>query len=268
LAIALVRRVPPGTLISYPGRGGNRAGVGDRRSSRLASADGGLGCSSACSRDAVDRESGARRRETPRLSAQSRCWTAWTGWAFVDDGRLTHNPATAGVLWLLDHDHGRYAVRSRPAAVIELAFAQVDAAVRIGQRAGLMIRGRSANEMASRNRLDGLRHHARARQLWSVNAAKLGTQWPIDLTTRTPPGIFWRMRGEVRPPAAYPQFRLSMAAVCKPAPFFLTALTRRQAPFPSWLRLAQWEWLIWTLHAKPAPNGPRAPSRRSARPQH
>jgi hypothetical protein len=37
-----------------------------------------LGCSSMCSRDAVDRRSGARRGETRRLSVQSRCWTTWT----------------------------------------------------------------------------------------------------------------------------------------------------------------------------------------------
>ena len=49
-----------------------------------------------CSRDAVDRESGARRRETPRLPAQSGCWTTGTGWAFVDAGRLTHNPEVGG----------------------------------------------------------------------------------------------------------------------------------------------------------------------------
>jgi hypothetical protein len=84
-----------GTLISYPGRGGDRA-ARDRRSGRLASADGGLGGSSVCSRDVVDRESGARRRETPQLPAQSRCWTTWTGWAFVDADRLTHNPEVAG----------------------------------------------------------------------------------------------------------------------------------------------------------------------------
>jgi hypothetical protein len=71
-------RTGMGTLISYPGRGGDRA-AWDRRSGWLASADGGSGCSSVCSRDVVDRESGARRRETPRLPAQSRCWTIWTG---------------------------------------------------------------------------------------------------------------------------------------------------------------------------------------------
>ena len=44
----------------------------------------------------MDQGSGARRRETPRLPVQSRCWTTWTGWAFVDAGRLTHNPEVAG----------------------------------------------------------------------------------------------------------------------------------------------------------------------------
>jgi hypothetical protein len=68
----------------------------DRRSGRLAGADGGSGCSSVCSRDPVDGESGARRRETPRLPAQSGCWTTWTSWAFMDAGRLTHNPEVAG----------------------------------------------------------------------------------------------------------------------------------------------------------------------------
>jgi hypothetical protein len=68
----------------------------DRRSGRLASAHRGLGCSSVCSRDAVDRGSGARRGETRRLPVQSRCWTTWTRRAFVDAGRLTHNPEVAG----------------------------------------------------------------------------------------------------------------------------------------------------------------------------
>jgi hypothetical protein len=53
-------RTGMGTLISYTGRGGDHA-AWDRRSGRLASAHGGLGCSSVCSRDAVDRASGARR---------------------------------------------------------------------------------------------------------------------------------------------------------------------------------------------------------------
>jgi hypothetical protein len=44
----------------------------------------------------MDRKSGARWRETPRLPVQSRCRTPWTGGAFVDDGRLTHNPEVAG----------------------------------------------------------------------------------------------------------------------------------------------------------------------------
>ena len=44
----------------------------------------------------MDKQSDARRRETPRLPAQSRCWTTWTGGAFVDAGRLTHNPEVAG----------------------------------------------------------------------------------------------------------------------------------------------------------------------------
>ena len=44
----------------------------------------------------MDRESGARRRQTPRFRTQSGCWTTRTGWAFVDVGRLTHNPEVAG----------------------------------------------------------------------------------------------------------------------------------------------------------------------------
>ncbi len=44
----------------------------------------------------MDRESGARRRETPRLPVQSRYRTPWTRGAFMDDGRLTHNPEVAG----------------------------------------------------------------------------------------------------------------------------------------------------------------------------
>jgi hypothetical protein len=53
-------------------------------------------CSSVCSRDAMDQGSGARRRETPRLPVQDGCWTRWTSGAFVDAGRLTHNPEVAG----------------------------------------------------------------------------------------------------------------------------------------------------------------------------
>jgi riboflavin biosynthesis pyrimidine reductase len=53
----------------------------------------------ACSRDAMDRGSGARRlrrRETPRLPVQGGCRTTWTSGTVVDDGRLTHNPEVAG----------------------------------------------------------------------------------------------------------------------------------------------------------------------------
>src|SRR5690242_7375677 len=53
-------------------------------------------CSSVCSTDAMDHGSGARRRETPRLPVQDGCWTRWTSGAFVDVGRLTHNPEVAG----------------------------------------------------------------------------------------------------------------------------------------------------------------------------
>ena len=53
-------------------------------------------CSSVCSRDAMDQGSGARRRETPRLPVQDGCRTRWTSGAFVDAGRLTHNPEVAG----------------------------------------------------------------------------------------------------------------------------------------------------------------------------
>jgi hypothetical protein len=44
----------------------------------------------------MDRGSGARRRETPRLPVQDGCRTTWTSGAFVDAGRLTHNPEVAG----------------------------------------------------------------------------------------------------------------------------------------------------------------------------
>ena len=53
-------------------------------------------CSSVCSRDAMDRESGARRRETPRLPVQDGRRTTWTSGTIVDDGRLTHNPEVGG----------------------------------------------------------------------------------------------------------------------------------------------------------------------------
>jgi len=53
-------------------------------------------CSSVCSRDAMDRGSGARRRETPRLPVQDGCRTRWTSGTVVDAGRLTHNPEVAG----------------------------------------------------------------------------------------------------------------------------------------------------------------------------
>ena len=53
-------------------------------------------CSSVCSRDVMDRDSGERWRETPRLPAQSRCRTTWTAGTIVDDGLLTHNPEVAG----------------------------------------------------------------------------------------------------------------------------------------------------------------------------
>jgi hypothetical protein len=44
----------------------------------------------------MDKDSGARRRETPRLPAQSGCQTTWTSGTVVDDGRLTHNPEVEG----------------------------------------------------------------------------------------------------------------------------------------------------------------------------
>jgi hypothetical protein len=44
----------------------------------------------------MDRKSGARWRETPRLPAQSRCRTPWTRGTVLDNGRLTHNPEVAG----------------------------------------------------------------------------------------------------------------------------------------------------------------------------
>jgi hypothetical protein len=44
----------------------------------------------------MDRGSGARRRETPRLPVQDGSGTRWTSGTVVDDGRLTHNPEVAG----------------------------------------------------------------------------------------------------------------------------------------------------------------------------
>jgi len=69
-----------------------RAAATAARATTLAAAP----CSSVCSRDSVDRESGARWRETPWLPGQSRYRTPWTRGTFVDDGRLTHNPEVAG----------------------------------------------------------------------------------------------------------------------------------------------------------------------------
>jgi len=40
---------------------------------------------------------------------------------------------------------------------------------------------------------------------------------------------FWRIRGEIQPPAAYPHFRLRMVAVCKTAPFALLPSGPRSA---------------------------------------
>jgi len=52
--------------------------------------------------------------------------------------------------------------------------------------------------------------------------------------------IVGRMRGEVQPPVAYPQFRLRMAAVCKTAPFTLKATSSVGLP-PSELGPI-WHW--------------------------
>lgn len=43
-------------------------------------------------------------------------------------------------MWLSEHDHGKYAVSSRSAAVIGLAFAQVEPAAGVRQHTGLIIR--------------------------------------------------------------------------------------------------------------------------------
>ena len=56
----------------------------------------GVGCSSACSRDAVDRRRHLRRGETPWRMEQRTRWTTWTLRPSVDGGRFTHNPEVAG----------------------------------------------------------------------------------------------------------------------------------------------------------------------------
>jgi hypothetical protein len=63
---------------------------------RPAGADAVSRCSSACSRDAVDRQCDARRGETPRRIEQRTRWTTWTRRVCVDGDRLTHNPEVAG----------------------------------------------------------------------------------------------------------------------------------------------------------------------------
>ena len=78
-----------------PGRGGwGQVGFGE--ATFLAGDTSAHPCSSVCSRDAMDRGSGARRRETARLPVQDGCRTTWTSGTVVDDGRLTHNPEVAG----------------------------------------------------------------------------------------------------------------------------------------------------------------------------
>ena len=44
----------------------------------------------------MDQGSGARRREISRLPVQDGSGTRWTSGAFVDAGRLTHNPRGRG----------------------------------------------------------------------------------------------------------------------------------------------------------------------------
>jgi hypothetical protein len=81
----------------------------------------------------MDRKSGARWRETPRLPVQSRCRTPWTGGAFVDDGRLTHNPEVAGS----NPAPATSFRRSRPFPIRERAFCASRTVVKVVVGAGL-----------------------------------------------------------------------------------------------------------------------------------
>jgi hypothetical protein len=83
-------------------------------------------CSSVCSRDAMDRGSGARRPETPRLPVQDGCRTTWTAGTTMDDGRLTHNPEVAGS----NPAPATNFRRSRPFPSEERAFCMPGAVVR------------------------------------------------------------------------------------------------------------------------------------------
>jgi hypothetical protein len=53
-------------------------------------------CSSACSRDAVDRQRDPGHGETPRRVEQRTFGSTWTRRVCVDGGRFTHNPEVAG----------------------------------------------------------------------------------------------------------------------------------------------------------------------------
>jgi hypothetical protein len=56
----------------------------------------GVVCSSACSKDAADKQRHLRRSETPRRMGQRTRWTTCTLRPSVDEGRFTHNPEVEG----------------------------------------------------------------------------------------------------------------------------------------------------------------------------
>ena len=90
--------------------------------------------------------------------------------------------------------------------------------------------------------------------------------WPRPFDAPTSSQKFWRIRGEVQSPAAYLQFRLNMAVVCKTALFTLkaTSWSVGQPPFRAGPGCAL-EWMIWASRVPLAPDGSRAPIRRSVR---
>ena len=65
---------------------------------------------------------------------------------------------------------------------------------------------------------------------------------------------FWRIRGEVQPPDAYPQFRVRMAAVCKTVGSTLSSHGPTGQSSPSELGSGRApEWMIWASYVTPAP---------------
>jgi hypothetical protein len=120
-------------------------------------------CSSVCSRDAMDRGSGARRRETPRLPVQDGCRTTWTSGTSVDDGRLTHNPEVAGS----NPAPATSFRRSRPFPSRERAFCVPGAVVKLVAATGL----RAARQ---RDRGDGVTRDETAWTWWTLPPAISG----------------------------------------------------------------------------------------------